>query len=148
LPIVCQLDAEGKPYLPVFLGSRMYFDLSDDDRFLTGYDRLIRNIYGRPELQKPPLGTPPAYIFAALPTQVKTLHKLEGLKQAVRDENPYVKAVLREYLETFAHSLEDFRIQGNAADAPALDDQIFDSIMRFLPYRDNFVDFAVFAADY
>jgi len=48
IPIIAEKDADGKPYLPVFLKSRIYIDLSDDTCYEREYEKLLRNIYNRP----------------------------------------------------------------------------------------------------
>jgi hypothetical protein len=78
------LGEDGKPALPVFFGSRLYIDLTDDDKFEESYDRLLRNLHGRPELVKPPLGRPPAHLSAEPATQVITAGRLLALKDALK----------------------------------------------------------------
>ncbi len=56
-------DETGKACLPVFMSSRLYIDFTNEDEFEEKYDRLLRTIFEKPELKKPPLGKPPAYLF-------------------------------------------------------------------------------------
>ena len=43
IPVVNEYDEDGKPYLPNYLASRMYADLTD---FNIGYGELLSNILG------------------------------------------------------------------------------------------------------
>lgn len=56
IPIVRQ---SGVVVLPTFLASKLYVDLSTDDRFETGIDQLLRELLGAPLFVKPPLGSTP-----------------------------------------------------------------------------------------
>jgi len=56
VPVVCELDEHGQPFLPVFMNTRIFIHISPTAPFADGYDRLLRNIYDRPLNQKPELG--------------------------------------------------------------------------------------------
>jgi hypothetical protein len=56
IPIVRQ---GGSIHLPTFLSSKLYIDLSTDDRFETGMDQLLRELLNAPLFAKPPLGSDP-----------------------------------------------------------------------------------------
>ena len=49
----------GSVKLPTFLSTKMYVDLSSQDRLETGFDELLRAILGAPLFSKPPLGSDP-----------------------------------------------------------------------------------------
>lgn len=63
IPVLFEKDEKGKPYLPVFLGARVYIDLVDEAFFSTYYEELVREIYGRRRLNKPKIGYPPVYVL-------------------------------------------------------------------------------------
>lgn len=56
IPIIRQ---NGTCALPTFLASKLYIDLSTQDRFETGFDQLLRDLLNAPLFVKPPLGTAP-----------------------------------------------------------------------------------------
>jgi hypothetical protein len=148
IPLIRERDGDGNEFCPVFLRNRKYIDFSNDDSFEESYEALLRAIYDRPELKRPPLGRPPAHLFAEEATQVKTAGYLARLKDAVKRERPHVQAVLQEYLDLFAESLEDFRLTYNPKSDPPCDEQVVQSINAFTGYRDNFTDFVLFATAY
>ena len=43
IPVVCEKDINGEPYLPIYLASRMYADLTN---FSEGYKNLLENLTG------------------------------------------------------------------------------------------------------
>lgn len=48
IPIVAELDPDGKPYLPVYLKSRMYINLSSEKNFNDEYQNLLSCIFDNP----------------------------------------------------------------------------------------------------
>jgi SEFIR domain-containing protein len=63
IPIVVERDESGNPYMPAYLISRMYIDMSVAAQFDEKYQELLRALYDKPDTTPPPLGTPPAYIL-------------------------------------------------------------------------------------
>jgi serine/threonine protein phosphatase PrpC len=62
VPIAMERDENGQVYMPFYLQSRMYIDLSSEDPYREQYERLLRLLYGIPELLKPELGKMPAFL--------------------------------------------------------------------------------------
>ena len=62
IPIVRQ---GGSIHLPTFLGSKLYIDLSTEDRFETGMDQLLRELLNAPLFTKPPIGSNPLQLAQA-----------------------------------------------------------------------------------
>lgn len=58
IPVVLVKDDKGNPYLPAYLKSRLYVDITKK----SGFTELLRAIYDKPEYLKPPLGKPPAFV--------------------------------------------------------------------------------------
>lgn len=63
IPIVAEVDCGNNPYIPTYIRTRVYIDLSSSDKFEKGYEKLIRNLYQKPKYQKPNLGTPPHWLL-------------------------------------------------------------------------------------
>lgn len=62
IPIIAEKDEMGEPYVPTYIKSRIYIDLSDDDKYEEEYEKLLRNIYDKPLYAKPKLGTRPEWL--------------------------------------------------------------------------------------
>jgi len=140
LPLVRVRDADGKEYVPVFFGSRIYLDFSNDDDFERSYDILLRNLFEKPSRAEPPLGQPPAYILQDDPPP-GILVEFARVKDAILKERGNALAMLDDYFESFVNSMEDFRIE--VTNDPAFDEEIINSIGRFTAYRDSFIDVIV-----
>ncbi len=77
IPIIAELDSSGNPCVPIFLKSRIFIDLSSDEKFGDEYDKLLRSIYNRPLNNKPLLGKVPSYLFneERIPTSTLSISK-------------------------------------------------------------------------
>lgn len=63
IPIVVERDENGKEYLPQFIKSRIYIDLTPNDpHYEENYEKLLRNIYEKPLYRKPAIGQPPEWL--------------------------------------------------------------------------------------
>jgi hypothetical protein len=133
--VLPELDAEGKPFLPTYYGSRIFIDLSRQEIYPENFEQLVRWIFNKPAFPKPQLGPPPVYLdeqTVLLPTKSRASRAADQLQKG----SNLSEAALREYFETLAESLESLRLDGKAN---PFDQSVVDSINAFLPYRDEFV---------
>lgn len=77
IPVIVELDENKKPFLPVYLKSRIYIDLSGE-HYEDEYEKLLRTLYEQPESRKPARGTPPEILFKEEPPS------LLPIKEAIR----------------------------------------------------------------
>lgn len=139
IPIVREYDDDQKPCIPHYMASRIYIDLSSDEKFEENYQRLVRNLYGKPSYKRPSLGTPPAFVAETKQAVLKTSHKVAELKDALINDRRSASGLISDYFDTFISSLEDFRLSGGSAEG--FDDKVVESIEKMLPLRDDFIDF-------
>lgn len=139
LPIVTELDPNGRPYLPVYLKNRIYIDLSSDEKFYSEYEKLLRSIYGKPSLKRPPIGTAPDFLSQEKSLSLTTYHRFYSFREAITKDRKHAQATAVEYLRSLLGALEEFKtIDG---DDPELDERIVRNIGYFKPYRDEFIEF-------
>ncbi len=62
IPIIAEKDENGKPYVPAYIKTRIYIDLSDDEKYEAEYEKLLRNISDKPLYVKPALGKLPDWL--------------------------------------------------------------------------------------
>lgn len=63
IPVIFEVDENGKAYCPNYIKSRIYIDLStEDDQYESEYEKLLRNIYDKPLYKKPAIGTKPEWL--------------------------------------------------------------------------------------
>jgi len=139
IPIIREYDGSGKPCIPHYMASRIYIDLSSDERFEENYQKLIRNLYDKPLLKRPSLGTAPVYITQEEQAVLKTSHKVVEIKNALLNDRRSANGLISDYLDTFISSLKDFRLSGGSV--TDFDDRVVETIEKMLPLRDDFIDF-------
>ena len=139
IPIIREYDESGRPCIPHYMASRIYIDLSSDEKFEESYQKLIRNLYDKPLLKRPALGMPPAYITEEEQVVLRTSHKVAEIKNAILNDRSSANGLISDYLDTFIASLEDFRLSGGSV--PDFDDKVVKVLEKMLPLRDDFIDF-------
>ena len=84
IPIVVERDENGKEYLPQFIKSRIYIDLTiGDPSYEENYEKLLRNIYEKPLRRKPSLGKPPEW----LEDESTDLSSIRSLIKQLKNDN-------------------------------------------------------------
>ena len=142
IPVVYEYEND-KPCVPVFAKSRIFVDLSSDEKFEGGYDQLLRDIYDKPRFQRPPIGRMPSYLEADIPVMLPTSNKVKGIKAAIMAANPNTHLLIRDYLDLFLSSLLDYKIDYHTLDSNSFIDVIEKSIGEMLPLKDDFLDFVM-----
>ena len=84
IPVILERDENGNPYRPVFIKGAIYCDLSDDLVFEANYEKLIRDIYGKPLRRKPKIGHPPEYLLSE---DSPTFPELNGIVRQIQEKN-------------------------------------------------------------
>jgi hypothetical protein len=135
--LIAEKDENGDAYVPTFLKSRIYIDMSDETLRAESFERLLRWIYGKPLYKRPERGKPPAYLFAEDKLNLGTGARFHRAVEAVRQNKDFASGAVHEYFETFAENLDTFRIE---PEGEAFSDEVVESIESFLPYRDELVD--------
>lgn len=147
IPVVTEHDPEGRAYLPTFLRSRIYIDLSNAQREHQEYERLIRSIFGKPLFKRPKLGTPPTYLLEDDLSLRQTIHKLRGVKNAIANNKPHARGLLADYFEALEEAFCGEKLAEPDGEVP-FDEHVVGSIERFQPYRDEFVDLMLLIGRY
>jgi len=148
IPIIAVHNSDGEPYLPAYLSSRIYIDLSSVELLFSEYEKLLRNIFDRPATPKPVLGTPPSHIFEESPQTVITLHKFAAFKDAITREAKHAEVASQDYLDALLNALEGFRIKPDEDKEKPLDEKVVESLRDFMPYRDEFVEYIRIVCQY
>lgn len=143
--LIAEKDEEGTPYIPTFLKSRIYVDMSDSSLRVESFERLLRWIYDQPLHKRPERGRPPAYLFADDERNLGTGSRFRRAVDAVRQDKAFALGAVEDYLSTFAENLEAFRIEPEGED---FDDRIVENVESFLPYRDELIDLFLAIARY
>ena len=133
IPIIVQKDENSEPYVPIYIKTRIYIDLSDEDKFEQEYEKLLRNIYDRPQYVKPKLGQKPEW----LDEQPTDYFQLKDLIRQIKGSTTESKQkhCINRFKDAYIECLKGFFEQG------ATPKRIFEIFLSTKPARDYFLDF-------
>lgn len=110
IPIIAENDDKGNPYLPTFIKSRIYIDLSDTIKYNSNWEKLIRTICDKPELVKPELGKLPHYIIEENTRHIKSHTILKSFRTQI-DKNPNrIDTLSRDILSNILDDSKKYKI--------------------------------------
>lgn len=141
IPIVAERDEEGNAYLPTYLGSRIYIDLSSESGYESSYEQLLRQIFERPSLARPKLGTPPKYLFTDSPKSYKTSTILRSFDSQIDRHPQRINLIARDFFDALLTDLASFPIEGKSSDWVEFGKSFMDNITRMMPLRDDYIQF-------
>lgn len=140
LPVVFEKGNDGMIYKPHFLKSRIHIDMSSDDCYEMGYEQLLRDIFDKPLIKKPALGTMPAFLETEEPILLSTAKEQRFLK-VKNEESSSFKDWVERYLEKQIASLGQFKISFRGGNAKDLVDLIEKSIDSMQVVTNDFINF-------
>ncbi|WP_185148775.1 toll/interleukin-1 receptor domain-containing protein [Empedobacter brevis] len=143
IPIVVEYSEVGKPYLPTFIKTKIYIDLSNQDVFEENYEKLLRNIYNKPLSKRPPIGKMPIHLEDENPIFLPTAHKVSLLKNSLLNSNKNSSLLIKDYLQSFIDSLLLFKLDGQKDDFNQNNfiENIELSIKQMQPLNTDFIEF-------
>lgn len=141
IPIVFEYDENEKPCVPTFVKSRIFIDLSSDDKYEASYDQLLRDIYDKPLHKRPVLGNMPTYLKNDKPAFLPTAHKVETIKKAILSGSGNIETLIQDYLDLFLTIIPSFKIPQEEFTNNNFIQRIEEGITQMLPLRDDFISF-------
>ena len=142
IPIVAETDDNGNAYVPTFLESRIYLDLSDQNSFEESYEKLLRNIFQRPSYSKPKLGKAPSYLFDETPMTHKTSNIVRSFDNQITKSPNRINSILKEFLEVFFQDIKGYSANINGTrDVIVFGKTIHDNIVLYTPLRNDYILF-------
>lgn len=112
IPIICEFDVNGKPFVPTYFNTRFFIDFSSDAKVNENWEQLIRRIYGKPQHTKPRLGNIPLYITTD--ETIPTSHigaKFNTFKQALLDGKKSASIYRAEFMDSCIDYADQMRIR-------------------------------------
>lgn len=133
VPVIMERDEYGEAYMPAYLKSRMYKDLTGDN-YQDEYKSLVRNIYEEPLERKPERGNRPVWLDEKIPDALYKVKKAE--ENVNRNSIESLKRVsAKEFIETYLDSIRIFYKK-------TLDnDEYLRDFQLLLEYRNIFLDY-------
>jgi TIR domain len=130
--ILLELDNDGRPVLPSFLASRIFFDFTTDDSRAQNYEEVVRWIFGKPIDLRPPIGVRPQYLEGELRSPIALAHPISrgGL-----DRSPATISSAFQILETISD--EAIKLVLDVVNHPDQLEEIYQSILRTVTLREE-----------
>lgn len=130
--IVVDLDDFGKPLLPIYMSTRLYFDMSSREAEAINFEKVVRWIFEEPFHALPPIGNKPnfldkTYITGSPLFRIGGIHSLVSSKQELDDATNILLSIAEDS-KSFLQNLID---NENAAD------QVYTSIKGIKPVSEN-----------
>jgi hypothetical protein len=142
IPVVTERGPDGEAYLPAFIKSRIYIDISDPNLFERGYEDLLRTLTGRPASGKPPLGKPPSYLFETSRPTSPTTFALRAFDSALMADKRHSTGLARDYLDRLYDTLKDMQVDvENVKEKAERDGLMLKRLEDWNPLRDEWVSF-------
>lgn len=136
IPIISEFDENGDPYVPTYIHTRIYINLSNDDIYEDEYEKLLRNIYEKPLHRKPPLGKRPDW----LDEEKTNLFPLTDLLRQIKGATTLKKqqSCVNKFIDEYISVLKSFFVR-NITDGKL----IYEKYVEMKTVRDVFLDFIV-----
>lgn len=141
IPIVTERDEKGKEYVPTYLESRIYIDLSSSEHFESNYEKLLRNIFQRPAYSKPKIGKAPSYLFEETPSIFKTNSIVRSFENQIDKYPKRINSIIREFLEDYFDSLKDFTITFTSRNELEIGKEVIDNLNQYSQLRNDYIAF-------
>lgn len=141
IPIVFERDEENKPYLPTFLKTRKYIDLSSEEYHEEEYENLVRNILEAPQIRKPKLGKIPSYITEEKQHDSKTYFHLKSLDNQLNKNPLKANSLTNDFLEDFSENLWNFQLKNTPKTIREFGELLVDNLTSYKEMRDDYIQF-------
>lgn len=146
IPIVCECDDSGEPFLPTFLSSRIWIDFSTPEAVNENWEQLIRLLYGQPFHQKPKLGKPPAYVSETSPAIASpALAKFNVLKTVIMHAKPGLALFRSDFLEACVAFADSLRVR-DRPNVESFGEKVLADCSRLKLVRNHIVDWILLEA--
>ena len=139
IPIILEKDDNGNAYCPSYIKSRIYIDISSEEQYESGFEKLLRDIYKKPLHRKPALGKRPDWI-----DETTELADFSAIRDALRQLNSCSdgNSKKREFLvkravDDFLTAAQQFVLTG----AKPLEQEFIFIIEQTKVFRDLYLDY-------
>jgi hypothetical protein len=137
--IVTEVDADGRPYVPIYYKSRIYIDMSDPTRYAERFEQLVRWVFDKPLLQKPALGMPPGYLTASSSSSLRLAATAQRrAMQSLIDGAPSAAPLVEQYFRALRSDIAATLLDPSSE---PFDDAVVDSIAISTDQRAEYADF-------
>jgi len=141
IPIVAEVDHAGKAFLPVYLESRIYIDMSTEELLHKNYESLLRRIFNRPSLIKPPLGETPRFLLEEHAVAFKTGSLVMSYDYQIDKHPQRINSLTKDFLDVFYASLSQIKFEASSNEYSVFGKELIDKIKEYIPLREDYIAF-------
>lgn len=146
IPIVCEFAPDNEPYIPTFAKSRIWMDFSSPELANKNWEQLVRLLFGKPLLQKPPIGKPPAYVLQDSKTPATpAAFRLAAFKQAMQQGRNGLQIYRNDFFAACFEFVDSLRVR-TAPDPSNFAQEVLNVCETLVPIRDLIVDWVILEA--
>lgn len=143
LPIACEFDESGEPFLPAFLKSRIWINFSSHEAANDNWEQLVRVLYGKPAYEKPTLGKAPTYVTTNVTTPANPAGlKFATLRQAIIQDRRGLKTYRQDFLDACCIYADTLRIRSRP-DVTNIGQRVLEDCGKLKLVRDQIVDWVL-----
>ncbi|WP_430482835.1 toll/interleukin-1 receptor domain-containing protein [Rossellomorea marisflavi] len=143
IPIIAQRSIDGKEFLPTYLKGAKYIDMSSKQNYEDGFEKLLRNLYNKPEFTRPKRGQAPSFLLQdEKKVNLKSRIALNRFRHQVERKPRNVDIFIGEFTEVFIEDFASYAI--TVTDKSELLDKVYDSLYQTLDLRNTYIEFLEF----
>ncbi len=143
VPIIAQRSSEGEAYIPTYLKGTKYIDMSSEQNYEDGYEKLIRNLYGKPEFVRPERGQAPTFLLQdEKKTNLESRRALNRFRFQVERKPRNIDVYFQEFVEVFKEDFASHAI--TVSDGSELLGKIYGSLHQTFELRNIYIEFLEF----
>lgn len=131
IPIVWERDNEGNSYLPRFLKSRYFIDLSSEEKMGENYELLLRTLYDKPKNPKSELGEMPKWLDNTNHTYPKTSNILSNFNYKMENHPEKLDSIIEEFFEYYYEYLKEFEIEFSDITEITIANEIYKNLEKY-----------------
>lgn len=141
IPIVWECDEKGDPYLPTFLETRFYIDLSSDEKFGENYEKLLRILYDKPKNPKEELGPMPKWLDDTNKHYPKTNELVKRFSYSVEHKPNKINPIMEDFYDEYYQYLKTFPLEFDSNDTETIVKEIYKNLEEYQQLKNDFEDF-------
>jgi hypothetical protein len=130
--ILLELDDDGRPLLPTFLASRIYFDFTTEEAKAKNYEEIVRWVFDKPIDVRPPVGRPPKYLEAEARSPISIP---KAISRGGLDRSAASKATALQALDAVASSAGNLVL--DLKSEPDQPETVYQALLDTTPLREE-----------
>ncbi len=146
IPVILEDTENPEEFIPIYLSSRIYIDLSKEDIYEERYEELLRHLYKMPKHQKPALGKKPEWLKDKEEYPEFIDLRLLRMNITKASTSGRITILMHQYSDEFFRLIKEYNIeppQEKMVDSISIGNDILSMIDRMRPLRDEYVNFLI-----